>query len=88
MQRPEHDHKVEGLPKSSPPAGQSRLDTLQPTVGPSGYRAEMCQELTLLATRHRLYILRTIPVEPARSIDFLWCHPARDIAHLLADVVA
>src|SRR6202043_3721311 len=41
-----------------------------------------CQELTLLATRHRLYILRTIRVEPARSIDFLWCHPARDIAHL------
>ena len=49
---------------------------------------DWCQELTLLATRHRLYILRTIRVEPARSIDFLWCHPARDIAHLLADVVA
>ncbi len=48
----------------------------------------MCQELILLATRHRLYILRTVRVEPARSIDFLWCHPARDIAHLLADVVA
>ena len=32
--------------------------------------------------------LRPVRVEAARGIDFLWCHAARDVAHLLADVVA
>jgi hypothetical protein len=47
-----------------------------------------CHFRTLLATRHRLYVLRTLRVEPARGIDFFWGHPARDVARLLADVVA
>jgi hypothetical protein len=48
---------------------------------------ETCQIRTLLATRHRLYVLRTVGVEPARGIDFRWRHIARNVAHLLADVV-
>src|SRR6516162_10249831 len=34
-----------------------------------------------------LVVLRTARVEPACGIDLLRCHPARDVAHLLADVV-
>jgi hypothetical protein len=48
---------------------------------------ETCQFRTLLATRHRLHVLRTVGVEPACGVDFRWRHIACDIAHLLADVV-
>ena len=34
-----------------------------------------------------LVVLRTARVEPACGIDLLRCHPARDVTHLLADVV-
>ena len=30
---------------------------------------------------------RTVSVEPACGGDFVGCHPARDVAHLLANVV-
>jgi hypothetical protein len=48
---------------------------------------ETCQFRTLLATRQRLYVLRTVGVEPARGVDFRWRHIAGNVAHLLADVV-
>jgi hypothetical protein len=48
----------------------------------------LCHIRTLLATRDRLHVLWTVRAEPARGIDFRRCHPTRDVAHLLADIVA
>jgi hypothetical protein len=65
-----------------------RITGAKPTGFASSSSSFTCHFRTLLATRHRLYVLPTLRVEPACGIDFFWSHPARDVAHLLADVVA
>src|SRR5262249_27022369 len=47
---------------------------------------ELSQRALTIQARDKAYSW-TVRIVPARGIDFLRRHPARDIAHLLADVV-